>query len=192
MVKHRKMTDVFFKPIIFEVDASTNYYAIPRIPDYKFFMKKGPTAVTFLTYNIGHEITSVVRVGIHDDIYLFVTSHFIDRFIERHLKTQVSKIDAVCQFVVNNINFTMTSYPIENKPNNYIGVSDEVIFFGESYAPNIVVARTCITREMLFNNQLSSTDILDQGFEIVLKYRDDLKKLMVSPDTKKYGHISFY
>lgn len=50
LLAHKNARDVLFKPIKFKVDESTNYYAIPKIPDLKFFEKNGPSAMTFLTH----------------------------------------------------------------------------------------------------------------------------------------------
>jgi hypothetical protein len=187
MLKHKAATDVLFKPITFKVDSNTTYYAIPKIPDYKFFMKNGPSALTFLTYNDRHGLMAVMRVGYNDDEYLFATPHFFDRFIERFLDENVSKSEAMCQFFSNNTNFVMTAFPIPDNPNNLIGIADEAVLFGERIAPNITFARTCITRDMLYSNQVEATNILDDGIKLMIEDREKLKELLMKPSTSRFN-----
>ena len=190
MLKHKTATDVLFKPITYKVDNNTTYYAIPKIPDCKFFMKNGPSALTFLTYANSHGMMAVMRVGYNDDEYLFATPHFFDRFIERFLDNKVSKSEAVCQFFANNGNFVMTPYPLPDKPNNLIGVVDEAILFGENVSPKIKIAKTCITRDMLFSSQMNTTNLLDDGVRMIIKDREQLRALLMKPSTSRFNHYN--
>ena len=192
MLKHKDSTDVLFKPIKFTVDTNTNFYAIPKIPDYKFLMKKGPTAMTFLTYMCSYGLMALMRVGYNDNEYLFATSHFFDRFAERFLKKDVSKTESICQFFANNTNFIMTSFPTKDNPNNLIGVTDEVIIFGERIASNITFAKTCITRDMLFSSQIGATDMLDENIKFMIEDRERLRQYVLENKSGKLNHISFF
>lgn len=191
LLAHKNARDVLFKPIKFKVDESTNYYAIPKIPDLKFFEKNGPSAMTFLTHTNSQGVMAVMRMGYHDDEYFFATRHFFDRFIERFLKEEVSKTEAICQFFANNTNFVMTPFPIQDNPNNLIGIADEVVFFGESISPKILLVKTCITREMLHSGQFDARDLLDESIKLVLKDREILKALLMNPATSHLNRYKF-
>ena len=86
----------------------------------------------------------------------------------------------------------MTPFPTKKIPNNLIGVTDDVIIFGERIATNIILAKTCITRDMLFSSQIEATDMLDEGIQFMIEDRERLKQYVLENKSGKLNHISFF
>ena len=192
MLKHKTLQNVLFSPVTYQVDNNTTFCSIPLIQDYNTFKKIGPTAVTFITYINKHGMNAVVRGGNFDNQFFFITSHFFDRYMERFLNKQISKIEAIAEFFANNGSFLMTPHPTKNNPNNMIGTSNDIVFFSERLSDTISIMRTCITREQLFDDQTHSTELLD---EIVSEFdveREKLKQFIVDNRSNPYVHIQFF
>ena len=69
-------------------------------------------------------------------------------------------------------------------------MNDEAVLFGERIAPNITFARTCITRDMLYSNQVEATNILDDGIKLMIEDREKLKELLMKPSTSRFVHYN--
>lgn len=192
MLKHKSWQNVLFPAITYQVDNNTTFCAIPHIHDYSTFKKIGPTCVTFITYVDKHGMNALVRGGDFDNKYFIITSHFFDRYMQRFLNTQISKIDAIAEFFANNGCALMTPHPTAKQPNNMIGTANDIVFFGEKLTDTIAIMKTCITREQLFDDQTHSTEMLDvimQEFDVE---REKLKQFIVQNRNNPYSHASFF
>lgn len=190
LLKHRTWENVLFAPITYQVDNDTIFYSIPLIHDLYTFKKVGPTAVTFITYLNKHGMNALVRGNQYDDEYFFITSHFFNRYIERFLNSKFSKAEAIAEFFANNGSFMMTSHPTPKHPHSLIGSANDVVFFAEKIADKISVMKTCITRQMLYDDQSNFTEQLDK---IVTEFDVEREMLMelITHNRIKYHHISF-
>ena len=192
MLKHKSLQNVLFRPFTVQVDNNTTFCSIPLIHDYNTFKKIGPTAVTFITYLNRHGLNALTRGGSYDNQFFFITSHFFDRYMERFLETNITKIEAIAEFFANNGTYVMMSHPTIDNPNNMIGCANDIVFFSEHLTDTISIMRTCITREQLFDNQTHSAEVLDQLVANFDVERETLKQLIVKNRNKSYHHISYF
>ena len=192
LLKNKNLQNVLFHPVTYQVDNNTTFCSIPLIKDYNTFKRIGPTIVTFITYINKYGMNAVVRGGNYDNLFLFVTSHFFDRYMERFLDTKLSKIEAIAEFFANNGSFVMTPHPTKKNPNNMIGTSNDIVFFSERLSDTISIMRTCITREQLYDNQTNSAEQLDKLIDEFDAERETLRKYIVNNRNNPYVHVTFY
>lgn len=192
MIKHKALKNVLFSPMTYQIDNNTTFCSIPLIHDYKTFSKVGPTAITFITYLNKFGMNALVRGGFNDNKFIFITSHFFDRYMERFLEKKISKIEAIAEFFANNGSFIMTPHPTADNPNNMIGCANDIVFFSEALSDTITIFKTCITREQLFENQTHSAEILDKLTDEFDVEREFLKQYVVKQRNNPYFHATYF
>lgn len=191
MLKHKTWKNILFPAITYQVDNNTTYCSIPQVLDYSSFKKIGPTCVTFITYVDKHGMNALVRGGDFDNKYFIITSHFFDRYMQRFMNAQISKIDAIAEFFANNSCALMMPHPTAKHPNNMMGTANDIVFFGEKLTETVAIMKTCITREQLFDNQTQSTEMLDEIMQEFDAEREKLKQFIVQNRNNPYCHASF-
>jgi hypothetical protein len=158
LLQHKNEHDIFFKRIEIKIDQNTFYEVIPFSHGWNFFQKERIIQCReYLLYINNRGIHAVTRGGYQDDLYLFVTAHFLDRYRERCLSDMtLEKRDVLEEFIKRDSNFSPIDFPLPDKPNNKLCVTDRGVIFIDIITPNILMANTFITKEKLRNGQLDA------------------------------------
>lgn len=173
----------------YKVDLSTTFYALVIVPDYNCLNKKGPVVNTFITYGYGSDLNAMFRGGPSDNDYIIAQSHFFVRFIDRSLKQEMPMENAICQYIANNSNLVLTPFPSPKYPKNIMGITSEVVVFAEQVAPRVTLLKTCITREMLYDDQKYPAEVLDINVELLAEFREYILQRMMNNPT---GLLKYY
>ena len=183
---HRDEKNVYFKPVICRVDNNSQYITIPHTPDYNTYKKVGLHGRSCLVFSNRHGLNTVMLGGERDEFYLIITSHFYNRFNERLFHDEsASKMDLIIQ-CLNCINyFVLSPFPLENHPNNYIGVTEELIVFAERVEHNIVLVKTCVTSEQLFSSREGKANSLKEDLIEYIKYWEQVQQHYLNASRKR-------
>lgn len=178
---------VFTYPYI--VDEATTFYALAIVPDYNSFKKHGPVLMTFITFRNSHGLNAIIRGGDSDNEYIIAYDHFFKRFIERFLKQEMPVEEVIPQFIANNSNVALASCPSNKYPNNIMGITNDVVIFAERVTPKVTLMKTCITRDMLYDDQKYPAEVLDINVDLVAEFREYILQRMMNAPT---GQLKYY
>lgn len=172
MMKNKERSYVVFPPFSWHVDHNTTFYCAPQCVSYNVMKKMGLGGIPFLVFRHRSTLMAIEVSGFFSEHFKIYTQHFIDRYIERFLKTDISREEAFCHYIMYNRNSVYTDNP--DKEGNMVGASNDVVVFAD-YDGKIMLLRTCITQKMLFESQT--------------EYTDELKKLVLelNSDEKEFG-----
>ena len=154
LLKNEQLNNVFFKRKDTKIGENVTYSVIPVCKNWNSFQKEGPRCKEYLSYINSRGLHAVTRGGLWDDIYLFVTAHFLDRYRERCLMNMaLDKKDVLEDFVKHDSSLSAKLYPLPNKPNNRLCCTERGIVFIEEITPTYWIANTFITKDMLYDSQ---------------------------------------
>ena len=176
LLKNKQLINVSFKRRDIKIGENVTYSVIPICEDWNSFQKEGPRCKEYMSYINSRGLHAVTKGGLWDDIYLFVTAHFLDRYRERCIKDKTKdKKDVLEEFIKNDSSLSGSKYPLPNKPNNVLCCTDRGIVFIEEKTPSYWIANTFITKDMLYDSQqeavatneitLKALKLLSENFE---------------------------
>jgi len=175
----------------YKVDLSTTFYALVIVPDYNCLSKQGPIINTFVTYRNSHGLNAIFRGGALDNEYVIAYDHFFRRFMERSLKQEMPIENAICQFIANNSNFSLVLCPSKKYPYNIMGTTNDVVVFAELVAPKVTLMKTCITRDMLYDDQKYPAEVLDINVELLAEFREYILQRMMNDPSGQFKYYDF-
>ncbi len=190
LIKHRQQKNVWFQPIIEELDANSKFISIPMSPGYKVFCKHGIGAVDFLVFKHHTGLIALIIMGVYAVSVAIFTSHFFDRYVERFLHgKETSRIETICRFMKNNRDLPMTAYPFKEYPYNMFGLTKDVVLLAESLDHNITLIKTCVTKDMLFSKQELMESALEKAMEQCDYQHNRLEQAIMKKDQSEINRI---
>lgn len=175
----------------YKVDKATTFYSLAIVPDYNCFKKRGPLINTFITFRNSHGLNAIIRGGDLDNEYIIAYDHFFKRFIERFLKQEMPIEEVIPLFIANNSNVALASCPSTKYPNNIMGITNDVVIFAEKVAPKVTLMKTCITRDMLYDDQKYPAEVLDINVDLVAEFREYILQLMMNAPSGQFKYYDF-
>jgi len=176
----------------YKVDLTTTFYALVIVPNYNCLNNQGPIINTFITYRNRFGLNLIFRGGPLDNEYIIAYDHFFRRFMERSLKQEMPIENAMCQFVANNSNFALMPCPSKKYPKNVMGITSDVVVFAELVAPKVTLMKTCITRDMLHDDQKIPAEVLDINVDLLAEFRAFILQRMMNGATGQLKYYDFY
>lgn len=70
-----------------------------------------------------------------------------------------------------------------------MGISNDVVVFAELVAPKVTLMKTCITREMLHDDQRLPAEVLDINVDLLAEFRAFILQRMMNGAT---GQLKYY
>lgn len=176
MRAHRDEQIVYFKPVSCRVDNTSHFVTIPFSYGYKDYKSVGLHGRYFLIYKNRHGLNTVMTAGYHNEFHIFITSHFYQRYNERLLHDDsASKMDLIPQCIINADFFVFKPFPVEGNPNNYIGVTQELIVFAERIEEHILIVKTCVTSEQAFASREKAASLL---YDDLIEYSNSWNEIV--------------
>lgn len=105
-IKNKNVTNIFMTPITKKIDDNARLYIIPFLTDKKCIENREIHKLQFMIYRTSHGMMVIkkrYRTDLGCSFYTFTSSHFFDRYRERHLKNdQMSKKEVIIDFYKTN------------------------------------------------------------------------------------------
>ena len=72
-----------------------------------------------------------------------------------------------------------------------MGISNDVVVFAELIAPKVTLMKTCITRDMLHDDQKLPAEVLDINVELLAEFREYILQRMMNDPSGQFKYYDF-